>query len=141
MYNETITYYAKNPPNKKIPSEYDIEFWEENRTCGDDVKVYIKFSSHGWEKENDSISQWGFIWDTAIITTACASIFWESILWMSLKEVLKCNYWYIVELIGEGVSEKRQKAAVLWLLTTRNAIHQYIGDGIHDTFEDVISKK
>jgi NifU-like protein involved in Fe-S cluster formation len=47
MYNETITYYSKYAPNKKMPSEYDIDFWEENRTCGDDVKVYIKFASSG----------------------------------------------------------------------------------------------
>lgn len=42
MYNETITFYSKTPPNKGVLSEYDITFWEENRTCGDDLKVYVK---------------------------------------------------------------------------------------------------
>lgn len=62
MYNETITYYSKNPPNKKALVDYDIEFWEENRTCGDDVKVYIKFTpSATGNKYEDLISSWGFI--------------------------------------------------------------------------------
>ncbi|MBT3853030.1 hypothetical protein HOF65_03395 [bacterium] len=47
---------------------------------------------------------------------------------MSIDEVLKFDYKYIVELIGEEVSNRRKKASVLALLTTRNAIHKYLDD-------------
>jgi nitrogen fixation NifU-like protein len=68
MYNETIIYYSKHPQNKKVLENYDIEFWEENRTCGDDLKVYIKI-------DNNAVTDWSFVGETAIITTACASLF------------------------------------------------------------------
>lgn len=131
MHNEIITYYSKNPPNKWILEDYDVEFWEENRTCWDDLKVYIKI-------HDNKIINWSFTWDTAIITTACASIFWESIIDMDINEILTLDYNYIRKLIESELSEKRKKAWVLWLLTTKNAIHKYIKDWKKDTFDDLI---
>jgi len=131
MYNETIIYYSKNPVNKGKIESFDIEFWEENRTCWDDLKVYLKI-------ENNTVTDWSFQWDTAIITTACASVFGESIVGMKLEEVLTKDYSYIIELIESEISERRRNASVLWLLTTRNAIHTYMKDWILDTFDDVI---
>jgi len=131
MYNETITYYSKTPPNKEVLENADVSFWEENRTCWDDLKVYIII-------ENDVIKKWSFEWDTAIITTACASIFWESIIGLNIQEVFDFGYSYIEDLIQAPISERRKKASVLWLLTTRNAIHTYIKDGKLDTFDDVL---
>lgn len=131
MYNETITFYSKTPPNKGVLENYDISFWEENRTCGDDLKVYIKL-------ENGVIQDWSFEGDTAIITTACASIFGESILGMKAEEIFELGYRYIEELIGMPVSDRRKNASVLGLLTTRNALHKYLQDGKHDVFDDVL---
>ncbi len=119
MYNETITFYSKTPPNKGVPERYDISFWEENRTCGDDLKVYISL-------EGDVIQSWSFEGDTAIITTACASIFGESIVGMKASEVFELGYSYIEELVGMPISERRKQASVLGLLTTRNALHTYL---------------
>ena len=141
MFNETIVYYSKSPPNKWKLDDYTIWFWEENRMCGDDLKVYIKIqpvSTSGVASLQDIITHWSFEWDTAIITTACASIFGESIIGMTLKEVLETNYTYIIELIESEVSSRRRQAAVLWLLTTRNAIHTYLQDSVIDLFDDVI---
>ncbi len=131
MYNETITFYSKTPPNKGVPNDYDISFWEENRTCGDDLKVYISL-------EKDIIKSWCFEGDTAIITTACASIFWESIIDMKIEEVLKLGYSYIEELIGMPISDRRKQASTLGLLTTRNALHKYLKDEKKDTFDDIL---
>lgn len=141
MYNEIITHYSKTPPNKGVLDTYDISFWEENRTCGDDLKVYIKiWSQQGVETpcSDDIIEKWSFQGDTAIITTACASIFWESIVGMRIDEVLSFGYTYIEELIAMPVSPRRKQASVLGLLTTRNALHQYLQDGKHDSFDDVL---
>lgn len=73
MYNETIVYYSKNHPNKKVLEDYDVEHWEDNRICGDDLKVFIKI-------EDGKVANWSFQGDTAIVTTACGSIYGESIL-------------------------------------------------------------
>lgn len=132
MYNETITYYSKTPPNKGIIENADVSFWEENRTCGDDLKVYILI-------ENDTIKKWSFEGDTAIITTACASVFGESIIWLSVSEIFTLGYTYIEELVWIPISDRRKQASVLGLLTTRNALHEYLKDGKKDVFDDVLA--
>jgi len=54
MYNETITYYARNPVNKEALSDYTIKFYEDNTICGDDLEVYLKIS------KNNIIEEYGF---------------------------------------------------------------------------------
>jgi NifU-like protein involved in Fe-S cluster formation len=88
--------------------------------------------------KDDIVVDWSFMWITSIITTATSSVFGESIIWMDLKEVLTKDYDYIVELIWEEVSPRRQKAAVFWLVATRNAIHIYLKDGKKDDILDMI---
>lgn len=131
MYNETITYYSKNPFNKFEMENPSISHFEENDLCWDALTIFLDI------KEN-KINNWSYTWDTAIITTACTWVFWESIIWMKINEILKLDYKYIVELIGEEVSDRRKKASVLGLLTTRNAIHKYLNDWKVDDFDDVI---
>lgn len=131
MYNENIIYYSKNHPNKWVLENYDVEHWEDNRTCWDDLKVYLKI-------DDNKISNWSFVGDTAIITTACASMFWESIISMDIKEVLNLDYNYIEKLVEQEISDRRKQAAVLALLTTRNAIHKYLKDWVEDSFDDLI---
>lgn len=131
MLDETIIHYSKNPSNRWVLDDYNIEFWEENRTCWDDLKVYIKI-------KDKKIKKWSFTWDTSIITTACASIFWESIIDMEIDEVLTLEYPYVEKLIWWAVSKRRKQAAVLWLLTTRNAIHKFVNDWKKDIFDDII---
>ena len=131
MYNETITYYSKNPFNKFEMEENTVSYFEENELCWDALTIFLKI-------ENNIITNWSFTWDTAIITTACTSVFGESIIWMELSKILQLNYKYIVEIIEDEVSDRRKKASVLWLLTTRNAIHKYLEDWIEDDFDDLI---
>ncbi len=130
MFNEIIAFYSKTPPNKWILKNYNITYFEENRTCWDDLKVYI-------EIKNNIIKDWSFEWETAIITTACASIFWESIIWKEIKEIFLLDYKYIKDLIKQEISDRRKKAAVLWLLTTKNAIHKYLKDWLLDDFDSL----
>lgn len=132
MYNENIIYYSKNHPNKKILDDYDITHAEDNRTCWDDLNVYLKIV-------DNKIKDWSFTGDTAIITTACASMYWESIVGMDLKDVLKLDYQYIEDLIEQPITDRRKQASVLALLSTRNAIHNYLKDWKQDSFDDVIN--
>ena len=131
MYNETITYYSKNPFNKFEMEENTVSYFEENELCWDALTIFLKI-------ENNIITNWSFTWDTAIITTACTSVFGESIIWMELSTILQLDYKYIVEIIEDEVSDRRKKASVLGLLTTRNAIHKYLEDWIEDDFDDLI---
>ena len=131
MYNETITFYSKTPPNKWILEDYDVKHYEDNAVCWDDLEIYLKI-------EDNKIKEFSFDWDTAIITTACASIFWESIIWMDIEDVLIKDFDYMEDLVWMTISPRRKQAAVLWMLTTINAIHKYIWDWIVNDFDDII---
>ena len=132
MYNDLITFYSKTPPNKWVLKDYTVKHYEDNSVCWDDLEVYLKI-------EDNKVTDFSFQGDTAIITTACASIFWENIIWMSLEEILEKDYDYIESLIGMPVSSRRRNAAVLGLLTTINAIHKYLNYGKILDFDDLIN--
>jgi hypothetical protein len=57
---------------------------------------------------------------------------------MSADEIFTLGYSYIEELIGMPISDRRKQAAVLWLLTTRNALHKHLWDDKHDVFDDIL---
>jgi len=44
----------------------------------------------------------------------------------------------VEELVEMPISSRRKQASVLGLLTTRNALHTYLDDGVKDTFDDVL---
>lgn len=65
-------------------------------------------------------------------------MFGESIIGLSIQEILDLNEEYIKNTLKLEVTTRRKKASVLALLATRNAIHKYLGDGRVDDFSDVI---
>lgn len=132
IYSETFLEYAKNPPNKGILEGATIEHFEENRSCGDALTVFLKLNNAG------VVEDFSFEGNTAIVTTACTSIFGESIIGMNISEIVSMNESTVREMIGFQVSSRRKQASVLGLLATRNAIHTYLGDGIIDDFSDVL---
>ncbi|MDD5197795.1 MAG: iron-sulfur cluster assembly scaffold protein [Candidatus Gracilibacteria bacterium] len=132
LYTETFLEYAKNPPNKGILEGATIEHFEENRNCGDALTVFLKLDDVG------TILDFSFEGNTAIVTTACTSIFGESIIGMNISDILTMNEKTILEMIGFQVSSRRKQASVLGLLATRNAIHTYLGNGVVDDFSDVL---
>lgn len=131
MYGETIQYYFKNPFNKFEMDDFDVEHYEDNDTCWDSLTIYLKI-------EDDKIKNWSFTWDTAIITTALASLLGELSIWEKLETILTWDYDFMEKQLWDKISDRRKKAAVLGLLTTRNAIHKYLNDWIEDSFDDLI---
>ena len=57
---------------------------------------------------------------------------------MPVEEGLEKDYDYIESLIWMPVSTRRKNAAVLWLLTTINAIYEYLGQDKRLDFDDLI---
>gem|GEM_PF-451098 len=66
-------------------------------------------------------------------------MFGESIIGMEAEDIFDFDYDYIVELIEMEVSTRRRNASILGLLTTRNALHEYIKDGKRDVFDDLLN--
>ena len=131
MYGETIQHYFKNPFNKFEMEDPIVEHYEDNDTCWDSLTIYLKI-------KGDIIENWSFTGDTAIITTALASLLGEISIWEKLDTILTWDYDFMEEKLWEKISDRRKKAATLGLLTTRNAIHKYLKDSIEDDFDDLI---
>lgn len=129
-YSEIIASYAENPSNKLEMKDCNISYKEESRSCWDNITIYLKII-------DNKIIDYSFTWDTSIVTTASASIFWESIIWQNIQDILSLNYEYMIELIWE-VSPRRKQVANLALLATKNAIHTYLKDWKIDDFSDVL---
>jgi nitrogen fixation NifU-like protein len=126
-----ILEYAKNPPNKGALPNPTFSYHESNRSCGDSMTVHVAVS-------DERVTGYSFEGDTAIVTTAAAAIFGEAIVGTTLEEILGYTYENVREMIGGDISPKRQMAACLALLATRNGIHEYRKDGKKDDFSDVI---
>jgi NifU-like protein involved in Fe-S cluster formation len=41
MYNETITFYSKTPPNKSELKNFNVKHYEDNNICLDDLEVFL----------------------------------------------------------------------------------------------------
>lgn len=123
--------YAKNPPNKGVLVNPTVTHFEENRTCGDSLEVYLLI-------EDGMLKDFSFDGKTSIVTTACAAMFGEAVLGERIENVLSMTSADMLEIAGP-VSPRRRNASVLGLLATRNAIHDFLRDGIVDDFSDVLA--
>jgi nitrogen fixation protein NifU and related proteins len=68
MSNEIIQYYSRNAKNRGEMESPTIFHSEENRSCGEDVTVYLKI-------EDKKFVDFSFEGDLSIITTACSAVF------------------------------------------------------------------
>lgn len=125
-----IQEYAKNPLQNFAMKEYTVKQHEGNFICWDDIVIYIVI-------KNDKIEEYSFDGNCSNITTAAASFLSEFIIKTPIKDILHRTYKTMVD-HGFEVSPRRKRAAVIAILATRNAIHQYLKDGKNDTFDDLI---
>lgn len=87
--------------------------------------------------KDGKIEKYSFDGNCSTITIAAASFLSEFIIGTSVQDILHRNYQTMVDQ-GFEVSPRRKRAAVIAILATRNAIHQYLKDGKNDTFDDLI---
>lgn len=130
-YSDLFLEYAKNPPNKGRMEDATVSHFEENRTCGDSLEVFLKI-------EDGRIADCSFEGKTAIVTTACAAMVGEAVVGMDADEPLSMGYGDVAAIIGSEVSPRRKPASCLGLLAIRNALHEWRGDGVTDDFSDVL---
>ena len=131
-HDDLISAYAKNPPNRGPLEDPTVQHFEESRVCADTLRVYLRLAPDG------EIRDWSFEGKTSLVTTACAAMFGESVVGMSAAEAASLTYAYFPTVLGLDLTPKRHHAASLPILATRNALHQWMGDGKKDDFSDVM---
>ncbi len=112
--------------------DFTVKYHEWNFICGDDITVFLKINKN-------KIDDYSYVWNTSTVSLASAGFLSEFLIWKKIDEVLKWDYWFLVD-NGLEVSNKRKRAAILPILAVRNAIHEYLDDKKVDDFDDLIEE-
>ncbi|MDR3169329.1 MAG: iron-sulfur cluster assembly scaffold protein [Candidatus Peribacteria bacterium] len=110
--------------------DFTVSRHEGNFICGDDITVYVKIA-------DENIVDRSFDGNTGSVTTAAASLLAELIIGKTLNEVMERGYDTIAA-AGLDVLPRRRRAAVIALLATRNAIHEFRKEENIEEFEDLL---
>jgi nitrogen fixation NifU-like protein len=115
LYRDYILDHYKRPRNFGELEPHDLEAFEHNPLCGDQLGVHIRV-------QDDRIADIRFYGHGCAISQAAASIASEELKGMSLEEAGGLGADWVLELLGIPVSATRRKCALLSLKAVRGAV-------------------
>jgi len=126
MYMEEILEHYKNPRNKGIIANADIQFKDQNTLCGDEIQVYLKLD------KNKTITDVKTEGKGCAISQAAASMLTDAVKGKNIEEVRNLNNEFVFGLLQIQVSPARVKCALLALFAVKKGIYKYLGEHYHD---------
>jgi nitrogen fixation NifU-like protein len=115
LYRDYILEHYKRPRNFGELQPHDLEAYEHNPLCGDELGVHIRV-------RDGRISELRFHGQGCAISQAAASIASEELEGMSLDEAGQLSADWMLELLGIPISATRRKCALLNLKAVRGAV-------------------
>ncbi|MBS3153524.1 SUF system NifU family Fe-S cluster assembly protein [Candidatus Woesearchaeota archaeon] len=118
IYQEELFDHYKSPRNSGSLSNPTIKINDTNPLCGDEISVTVKL-------KEDTIKDIKFDSRGCAVSVASASKISEELKGKKIKDVLKLDEKFVLDLLGIPISPMRLKCALLSLRTLQKGISRY----------------
>lgn len=122
IYADIILDLWRNPQNFGNLPNPDLEAYELNPLCGDEVKIQIKLKSSNGQSR---ITDCRFSGNGCVISVAAASLLTEFVKGKRLGDLAKLTGNDIISLLGIQIGQQRIKCATLALQTLKKALNSF----------------
>src|ERR1044071_1414102 len=114
LYRENILEHYKRPRNWGELEDPDLEFFDTNPLCGDELKVQINV-------EDGKVAEVRFSGHGCAISQASASMASEELVGMPVDDLVRLDKSFVLDLLGIDISATRMKCALLTLKVVKSA--------------------
>jgi len=115
LYQDIILEHWKDPQNFGTLKDFDRDVSVQNRYCGDNIRLMLKF-------DKNKISAISFSGEGCAISIASASIFTEYLKGKSVTSLKKINQEQVLNLLEIELTPARTKCALLIFQALQKAL-------------------
>ena len=119
IYSENIMDHYRDPRNSGSLENPDVKFHDSNPLCGDEINIEIKI-------ENNKLKDVKSSCQGCAISKASSSIVSEKVIGKDIKDIMKLEKEFVLDLLKIPLNPMRIKCAMLFLRALQKSIAQYL---------------